>query len=71
MSRDHLVLGIFDVGGKMDMSYNFPRVELISAGGFPRTSFHYFKIENFDELKAIHVEEERNYNKIEGGHGEW
>ena len=28
----------------MDMSYNFPRVELISAGGFPRTSFH-FKME--------------------------
>ena len=51
------------------MSYNFPRVELISAGGFPRTSFH-FKNENWMGHRQL-MWESGGINKIEGGHGEW
>ena len=50
----------------MDMSYNFPRVELISAGGFPRTSFH-FEIENSMGCRQL-MWKRGEFNKIEGGH---
>ena len=57
-------------GANWDMSYNFPRVELISAGGFPRTSFH-FEIENWIDCRQLIWKSEGIQNKIEGGHGEW